>query len=139
MACQTLHIRAREIMFLNPCVAQRLILRKKKHQAITFFLCTSTVNLSCRKWLKNEREFSGHFQNEFIASSTHRSQSLLHMIANYLCQLGLESLQNFKIKFVKCYCLILSTKQIKGNLRTFAMIPKRTLLVLLLFSELQHF
>ena len=37
---------------------------------------------------------------------------------------------NFKIKCAKCYYLILSTKYIERNLRTFAMIPERAFLIL---------
>ena len=47
--------------------------------------------------------------------------------------IGLESLQNFKIKCVKCYYLILSTQHNEGNLRTFVMIPESAFLTLLLF------
>ena len=38
--------------------------------------------------------------------------------------IGVEFLQNFVINWVKCYCLILSTESIKGNFRSFTVIPE---------------
>ena len=52
---------------------------------------------------------------------------------------GLESSQNFKTDCVKCYCLILSTEQIEGIFRSFAIIPIIVHFTLSLFSELQLF
>ena len=42
------------------------------------------------------------------------------------CNIGLESLENFNINSVKCYCLIMSTEKIKKKFRSFPMIPERT-------------
>ena len=50
-------------------------------------------------------------------------------------ELGLGSLQEFKIKCVKCCCLILSTEQNEGNFRSFTIIPERAFLYHHQFGE----
>ena len=49
---------------------------------------------------------------------------------------GLESLLDFEMKFLKLSCLILSTEQIEGKFRLFAIIPEGALLISPLVSEL---
>ena len=49
--------------------------------------------------------------------------------------IGLESLQNFEIKCVKCYYLVLSTEQIEWNFRSFVIIPERAFYISSLFLE----
>ena len=53
---------------------------------------------------------------------------------NVSITIGHDSLQKFKIK---CHSLILSTEKIKGNFRSFAMIPERIFVILSSFPELQ--
>ena len=42
--------------------------------------------------------------------------------------IGVESLENFEIKCVKFYCLILSSELIETDFRSFAIIPERAFL-----------
>ena len=53
--------------------------------------------------------------------------------------IGIQSLQKFIIKCVKCYCLIPLTKFIKGNCVEFAIIAERAFHIMILFLELQRF
>ena len=53
--------------------------------------------------------------------------------------IGLESLESFKIKCVKVYCVILATELIKGSSGSFAIIPESAVWISSLFLESQHF
>ena len=53
--------------------------------------------------------------------------------------IGLESLQNLKIRCVESECLILSSENIEGNFKFFAIIPEKAFLISLLFSVFTKF
>ena len=53
--------------------------------------------------------------------------------------IGLASLENFEIKSVKCFCLILSTELIERKFRSFAITPERAFLIIINILSVRAF
>ena len=71
-----------------------------------------------------------HFQPFLLQNA--RSKTMVYGI-------GLESLQNFKLKCVNFCYIILSTMLIEENFRLFATMPEIAFLISSIILELQHF